>query len=242
MLFVLLLSGAACLAQVSDYRTERVVLPINVEPTHGAFDSLWISETWIRNGSNSPLYISPLLYADWFVFPGATLIPPLWPQPVGAPAGDMIRIGSTEPARIQFNLRIRDTSRLSESWGTELPVVRESEFLAEKIVLLNIPASHEFRRRLRIYEALISWPPGHSGGDVMVRIFSIPENQFLWERRVSLAGQRTLAYGEIPLDSQFEGHNRARVEIEPLRPWMKIWAFISITHNEAQQVTTVTPQ
>jgi len=240
--FGLLLRAASSLAQLGDYREQEILLPIHVDPTHGNFGSRWISELWLRNGTDRRLYIFPLTYSDWFVFPGETQMPPVWRRPVGSPPGQLLLITSTDPDRIRFNLRVRDTSRQSESWGTELPAVRESEFRRERIVLLNIPADDRYRRVLRIYQPL---PRGHIGGDVVIRILGIPDDQLLWEQRMTLKGRGNpyiSAYLEVPLNSQIAGVARARVEIVPLYPWMKIWAFISVTNNETQQVTTVTPQ
>jgi hypothetical protein len=39
-----------------------------------------------------------------------------------------------------------------------------------------------------------------------------------------------------------EDSARARIEIEPTLPDMRVWAFVSITNNETQHVTLVTPQ
>ena len=40
---------------------------------------------------------------------------------------------------------------------------------------------------------------------------------------------------------QLQGHTRVSVEIMPLAQDLRVWAFISITNNETQHVTTVTP-
>lgn len=228
--------------QTIDYRYERFLLPIYAEPTHGAFGSLWVSELWIYNGTSRLAFVSPSLIADWGIFAGQVLNPSdsaVPKRPVGRPPGSYSLLAATEPRQVRFNLRIRDLSRQGGSWGTELPVIREEDFRQEKIVLLNIPAANSFRRTLRIYEPLAI---GQGGGDVIIQLVGIPDNQLLWERQVTLQRDPRYAYAEIPLNAQFQGAERARIEIEPLYPWMRIWAFVSITSNETQQVTTVTPQ
>jgi hypothetical protein len=218
---------------------ERLLLPINDEQTHGAFGSLWVTEIWLHNGSDQPIAVLPSLVADLFIVPGETVMLPLWPKAAGSPPGAFIWIGTNQPERIHLNLRVRDISREAENAGTELPVVREREFRSDRIVLLYIPADLRFRRTLRLYESLVL---GQHGGDVIVRIFSIPDNELLWERLVTLEGVSSLGYAEVPINTQFQGHGAARVEIEPLRQGMKIWAFISITNDDTQHVTIITPQ
>ena len=36
--------------------------------------------------------------------------------------------------------------------------------------------------------------------------------------------------------------NHLHVEIEPLMPYSRLWAFVTVTNNEPQHVTTITPQ
>lgn len=37
-------------------------------------------------------------------------------------------------------------------------------------------------------------------------------------------------------------HDTVRAEIEPLTEGLRYWAFVSVTNNETQHVTTITPQ
>jgi predicted SAM-dependent methyltransferase len=52
---------------------------------------------------------------------------------------------------VTLNARVRDVSRSDSSHGTEIPIVRVSEFRQDNIVLLNVPLEARFRNTLRIY-------------------------------------------------------------------------------------------
>jgi hypothetical protein len=158
-------------------------------------------------------------------------------------------------SNVALNLRVRDLSRSSESAGTEIPVVRQRDMLTATAHLLNIPTDARFRQHLRIYG--MSSPSG--GADVRVRISALDSSATLAEQTLSLRSaerQSSIptgpafisfpAYGEISaLTSTFpqiQASARVRIEVEPMTPGLVFWTFVSVTNNETQQVTTVTPQ
>jgi hypothetical protein len=227
---------------------ERLLLPIYVESNHGAFGSLWESELWVHNGTDEHLPIGPVALSHWpGVPPRQTIKPPITPSSAGHHPGLFIWIRRAQASAAHFNLRVKDLSRQSETWGTEIPVVRESAFRSDWLVLLNVPADTRYRKRLRIYEALII---GQSAGEVTVRLIGMEDGRTLWEQILALKGPPQGSgstpyqpgYVEIPINAQFEGSERALIEIVPFRDGMKIWAFVSVTNNETQHVTLITPQ
>lgn len=233
--------GPDCLAQSNGDQYEQVLLPIYAEPAPGNLESIWEPELWIYNGTRQFVSISPSTPPGWGINPEEAVSPDgsdVSKNPAGSPPGKLLYIFSPEPRQVHFNLRLRPVRGESESWGTELPVVREGAFTADTIVLINIPADSRFRRTLRIYELL---PLGQRPGEVMVWLWGIPDDPFLLGQHLTLEGA-ALAYAEIPLNPQFGVIMRARVEIVPAHPWMKIWAFVTVTNNETQHVTTITPQ
>jgi hypothetical protein len=158
-------------------------------------------------------------------------------------------------SNVPINLRVRDLSRSSESVGTEIPVVRQCDMLTTTAHLLNIPTDARFRQHLRIYG--MSSPTG--GADVRVRISALDSLTILAEQTFSLrpaerqpsipTGPAFIsfpAYGEISaLTSTFpqiQGSTRVRIDVEPMTPGLIFWTFVSVTNNETQQITTVTPQ
>lgn len=157
---IFMLLAVPCFAQ----EAERILLPvITLEPAAGAFGSLWESKVAVLNTRNTPLMVRGYVY-----FPRGCPLPPCTPGPV--PGGLTFHpvfsvLGSTpddgSPARfltvedgvgdVRVNLRIQDLSRQSLTWGTDIPVVRESDFTGRALTLVDIPTQDRFRWYLRIY-------------------------------------------------------------------------------------------
>jgi hypothetical protein len=143
--------------------------------------------------------------------------------------------GSAES--LAFNLRVADVSRAAITAGTEIPVVRVDD-MTGTIALLNVPARFGFRTILRIYSL--------DARDVMVSVDGV-------SRVVSLRPGRDMfepAYAEFndfPISPIPEiVSTTVQVSIPPSDPTpagprRRIWAFVTATNNETQQITTVTP-
>jgi hypothetical protein len=132
--------------------------------------------------------------------------------------------------------------------------VREGNALRATAEFLDIPVDSRFRSLLRVYD----FDPG-DGHEVEVRIFRTPStitfpspsslapDQLLLDTVLQLrnAGLPALYPGYATLsipDLLTVGINdRLRVEVVPLTPLLRYWAFVSVTNNETQHVTVVTP-
>jgi hypothetical protein len=105
--------------------------------------------------------------------------------------------------------------------------------------LAAVPAETAFRPMLRIYD-FDALPESR----VRIRIFAFESNELLVDEEVRLISPGTqfpgyarfTAFPEVP-----EG-TRVRIRIDALTPDLRLWAFVSITNNETQHVTLVTPQ
>ena len=123
---------------------EKILIPISAPaPVRGAFGSLWVTDTWLRNGALSS--------AGFLADPGCTFLPECPPgQPVtiapetshrlslGLPIeagfpGVFVYVERQAADQVAFALRFRDISRQSQTWGTEIPVVREGEFRSDRV-------------------------------------------------------------------------------------------------------------
>lgn len=165
-------------------------------------------------------------------------------------SGQFFYLRPADARKLRFNARIYDAAREERTAGAEVPIVRDADFTSDVIALLNIPVIPEVRHTLRIYDA-----DGRDETLVRIRIYSGFES----EPRVEVVrGLRTLirqstttaflpthpAYAQeelLPLlpPGPLEP---LRVEIEPVTPGVRLWAFVSITNNETHHVTVVTPQ
>ncbi|HUP44234.1 MAG TPA: hypothetical protein VM779_01865 [Thermoanaerobaculia bacterium] len=145
-----------------------------------------------------------------------------------------------QAARLSFNLRVRDLSRQAETLGTEIPVVRESEFLTEKMTLLNVPTDERFRPMLRVYRFLAFLEPP---GTVRLRFYRIgvTPDVLLSEQTLALAGSG-IGYAQLAsFPPEVLNETAVRIDLELLTP-MQFWAFVSVTNNATQHVTIITPQ
>ncbi|HEY0592952.1 MAG TPA: IPT/TIG domain-containing protein, partial [Thermoanaerobaculia bacterium] len=123
---------------------ELILVPLMFEGD-GAYGSRWTTALTVHNAGDAP--VDP-----WMAFvrcgPGARC----WPQ---LPAGATLHLtpattsnwihGYVYPAPreqaddLRFSLHVRDLSRAGESFGTEIPVVREREIGRAPIRLLDVP-------------------------------------------------------------------------------------------------------
>src|SRR5262249_8510400 len=100
---------------------ERILLPITVAPTPGAFRSMWSTDIWYRSDADELVQVYPLIVSD--NFPGnhvtVPLQVPLWGP--GHPPGQFLYVTRSLANSVHLNLRIFDTSRDALNFGTELP-------------------------------------------------------------------------------------------------------------------------
>jgi len=246
---------------------ETILLPLYVDDAlPGAYGSLWKTELWMRNGGSNPVSIAPaecppgqscpaVFPLTVTLQPGASLrnLPQFPPHPP-TPAR-LIYISRDGAHNVALQLRVFDVSRSTSNRGTEVPVVREEDFLTAPATLLNVPISPRFRQTLRIYD-MREVPGGASlEAAFRVRIYSQQEGTTadLLEELTLVAGSpESGTFRQEPLFAQSgnladglasAGDDAAvRVDIEPLTAGSRYFALINVTNNDTQQITTISPQ
>jgi len=136
--------------------------------------------------------------------------------------------------RIAASLRVADLSRSTQSFGTRIPIVPEREFRSDFLALVDIPMSANFRNTLRIY----SLDPQTS---VHLRVINYNSTAIESERDFDLRDAVDMFHPAYAQLSDFVPSGRARIEIEPRTPGKRIWAFVTVTNNDTQQITVVAP-
>ena len=253
-------------AQVAGKAYTRVLIPIVLkEPLPGLQGSMWTTELTLSNTSTVPASVYPYFVNGPFcnecgpplVAPNSTLSP-IVPSAGSPLRGTFLYIEKDHLRDIQLSLRVRDVSRTSDSWGTSLPIVREERF-SDTLSIIDIPATDDFRRTLRIYGLDAADPT-----PVRVRLYGRNENptdatqarqdDLLGEMTVSLmtdASQAFLvdklfpAFAEIQSLSgiaSFGSYKKVRIDVTSLGTNRKIWAFVSVTANSTQHVTILEPR
>jgi len=132
---------------------------------------------------------------------------------------------------VSANSRIRDTSTLIA--GTEIPVVREDDF-TDHLRLLNVPTGKNFRALLRV------WTSGEPVNQFFFNIDQIPS--FAPNTVPLKPAQGELRYGTFDLTPFLDSPNEHLDISAGVTAGTRIWGMISITNNDTQQVTIISPQ
>jgi len=220
---------------------DRLLLPVFIPTTLGAFDSQFISRFTVMNKSEQPLDVYGASFPCFILCPASET--PVATIRAEEPISNILQSG--RPGTFLYvpkgrendftgTLRVQDLSRQAETWGTEIPIVRDRDFTDGTTNLLDVPLKEGFRETLRVYST--------TQGLVRARVFSTGETPgLLADTIVPLRAPRDIhdpAYGELGL---YIAGDVGRVEIEPLTPGLRYWAFVSVTNNATQHITTITP-
>jgi hypothetical protein len=241
---------------------ERVLLPIYLNGVvPGSHGTQWATDLWMHNAGPANVSIADR------VCPAGLACPPVIPLTLTLEAGhslhnptDFFPPSRNNPSQLLYifnagaqdlsmGLRVADISRNTLNGGTDLPVIRESELLTRTTQLLNVPLDNQtFRILLRVYdlsysEALFAVRMYASEGPVAPALYATtltaktPKNGPF---------RPEAAYAELDitqlLNLRLAWPQTARIEIEPMTPGSRYWAFLSLTNNQTELVTLVTPQ
>ncbi|HEX8620055.1 MAG TPA: hypothetical protein VF911_20915, partial [Thermoanaerobaculia bacterium] len=205
---------------------ERVLLPVLFN-ARGANGSDWQTEALMSNRARWPI----ATYLDGTLTSRQT-------RGLNAQAqylsGTAVLVPRAESEHLAFALRVRDVSRVAEGFGTEVPVVKEAGMFRGTMTLLDVPLDPAYRVKLRIYAF------GELGASTTGRIRGF--GTFNMTRSCSGAADCAMTpwYAEIDLPVTVEDA-RANLYVTPPAGASLAWAFASVTNNETQQVTIVTP-
>jgi hypothetical protein len=217
---------------------DRILIPV-IYNGPGQKGSRWATDLWMMNGSN---YSVPFLR-------GA--VPQLDAEQIAsvvvdAPNGHILYPVRGTTDELSINVLARDLSRQSEALGTEIPVVRERDFENRRILLMNIPSDPAFRVTLRAY-ALDELPLDGRMNYWIYDLETGAQVAFGILRLEPPANEQTPWSGTIgdllAVHPEIANKGRLRLSISPLRAdtGARFWAFISVTNNETQHVTVISP-
>ncbi len=235
---------------------ERILLPVYIDGTvAGANGTQWKTDFWLRNDGTETVSVSPWTCLGDVCGGVVPLSYPLAAQyalhnPQGLASAQrsnpsqLIYLFKTPEPHVSANLRVADVSRSELNAGTDIPVIREADLLTGRAELLNVPIdAAQSRALLRIYDvtstdaqyAISLFPqteePGFTVTSVFVHATTPHTGQF----------RNEAAYAQVDLTALLHAVGNVRVEVTPLTPGSRFWAFASITNNETQLVTLVRP-
>jgi hypothetical protein len=219
----------------------KALVPIGVgEEIPGAFGSRWMAFLNLYNmGTTNVRSCTGGIATRPEYAPGTTTHYPAPKESLGQGAFICIQ-GSSDD--VVLNLRIQDLSRQALTWGTEIPVVYEKDVRTHSLALVNVPTDERFRQTLRIYD----WD-GNRGEAFRLRIRNRQGIVLVDEvltpipaLQPHLPGYTEVSWlaGTYP---QITTEEQVTLEVSPVNPAVRFWAFVSVTNNETQHVTTVTP-
>lgn len=229
---------------------EQILLPLVGDQSVGAFGSTWKTEVILHNASTDDIPLrgancSPLILTPCPLFhlpPLSTVTSTIFNAPDFE--GAFLYVPRVHDSDVDVLIRVQDTSRKAQTWGATLPIVRPIDF-RRSVRLNGVPTDTHFRSTLRIYGYSVS------NDFVAVRIFDPASPQPLVETDLPLrvwnpSDDRFPSYARLDFLSdafhQIQGHETVRVEIQSnTTPPKPIWAFLTVTNNDTQQVTVIAP-
>lgn len=206
---------------------ERFLVPIYVPPVKGAYGSEFRTDFRAREKEPTGIVLFGVHTRDSDVLS-------LGHSPLGygprrfvydGTPGRFFYVNDEHAQKFSTNLRVYDTSQADENHGTEIPVVHESEF-DQRLLLLGIPTDPRYRSTLRIY--------GVTPGAVTVKVGETEPVTLYLKGAADVYEPAYAQFTAFPI-----GTETLDVQIESESA---VWAFVSVTNNETQLISTITPQ
>ena len=238
----------------------RYLVPVVGGPAPGANGSLWTTELTVHNPRAQEIFVfgdrcggvisSPPCENNYHIPPATSmrieLVPATFSRGAFIYLPDDPNFGPTP-----MTLRVRDLSKDAQNLGTEVPIVQLRDF-AQIVIVTDVPTDFRYRATLRLYNS------NERPRRVTMRVYPLSGTTPIETQTIDLAGVNILVFDPTPLHPGYAEVDpltplvrataqRVRIEIEdPLRqivspPPPPIWALVSITNNETQQVTMITP-
>jgi hypothetical protein len=265
---VVLMLLTPAVAAADDF--ERLLLPLVVADLPGAYGTIWHTDLVVRNEGDVPLEIfsSECIFrcvtttCSVPICPGFVATPPHAPLEedlvqheigvIGNP-GSLLHIPRGAGRNVVVSLRLFERSRMSNEFGVEIPVIREVDLFTNVLWLPDVPMPSGARTHVRVYG--VESPSGEAR--VRVRTYRGEGDLPAFDAAFDLqAGSSTLAtpkpgeyierkasYLLLLLPPELTTNAMPlRVRVDPITPGLKFWAMASVTSNDTQHVTLVTPQ
>lgn len=225
---------------------ERLLLPVFLPPVDGAHGSIFATDFRVFTSAQESIGLPGLNDRCIITCPDFPSIGGGQEEAnfeytgrVKSP-GAFFYVRNDRIADLVAQLRVHDISRSATNFGTAIPIVRDEEFRTDPVVLLGVPTDARFRNTLRIYAK-------HNPEVVIV----IENDSTRVERRLQLREGDELfkpAYAEFTDFPTGVGPVRVTVSyvepvlVDPAPEPEPIWAFISVTNNDTQHITVISPQ
>jgi hypothetical protein len=229
---------------------ERILIPVAASgpgPSAARFET----EISITNVSDEPLPVTgaavtpssfePQIFP--IVPPHSTTVLGFLNHGLGHP-GAFIYVPARQARDAITSVRVHDTSRDAAAFGVRIPAVSDLDFAAT-IRLTGIPTDQRFRSTLRVYGY-----DAKNFGPVTLRVRDDADGTLLATVPVALKAdpsQEDIIPASVqlsldPIIAPLRNHPRLRIDIADSDAIRPIWGLVSVTNNQTQEITLVTPQ
>jgi hypothetical protein len=225
---------------------EEIVIPLALNRVEASHGTVWLSEISVYNDSDVSVPIDPEICYNFgtpvLCHTAARRVEPhssLTIEPRATHAGYpsmFVRPPAAHADRLYFTVRLHELSRNPDGPGVEIPVIRSRDFQSKQVWLPATPTGACYRSTLRAFTR---------GVNVTVRVTDPATGELLAEQRI---------YRSLPTDIDSFGattvsdllaapgvrsHGKVNIEVRSTSP---VWALLTLTDNETQQVQVFTPQ
>lgn len=249
---------------------ERILIPVSERS--GAYGSSWSTTLLAMNTASTDAILFqtpgcslPHSGCDGFPLPQDTLsaatVRSVYTVADFVNPSVLLYVDPEHASDVHFSLHTRDVVNDAATAGAEIPVVRERDLLRGRVDLLNVPMSVRSRIHLRVYDPFperrvrngrgflrvkvsfyrLSGPPQWNSADEPDAVHEISGSEGLFSRPFPASASYAAIHNVEHLPGLEPGQSY-RIQIESDDPESLIWAFVSITNNETQHVTLVSPQ
>lgn len=217
---------------------DRVLIPVIYEGP-GLNESRWATDVWMINGStyDIPFMRGPVLQLAREQMTKITTF---------APNGYVLHPAKDSTDQLAINILVRDLSKQSEALGTELPAVRERDFKTRRVTLLNVPSDPKYRLTLRVYS--FDPLPGMNTVQYWAHTMSTSEQATFWTAELKPPRHENEPWSAtvdlMTAHPEIANKGALRVTVMPVRTDLagpRFWAFVTVTNNQTQHVTAITP-
>jgi hypothetical protein len=244
--------------QARGVNSERVLIPVAYTGA-GAHGSFWNTEIHAINRSTTDWRTPGVTFHLVCPLPIGCFLEALAPDQIGvltaddtylqAPHGMFIYLPEGQPGAVSLWGRVR-VSRFFPYGGTDLPLPHEREFQTRPLLLPFVAVGRgPVRTSLRLYGIDVTRP-------LTVRVRALRR----WIEPLPPAAEVTLQlapggtygevfprYAELDLQAAFAAAGMSFADIEVVADVQpgdlaRIWALVSMTNNETNEVTLVTPK
>jgi hypothetical protein len=251
----LLAAGNGVMDLPADF--ERILVPLLTPPVQGAFGSEFRTALSVHSSSEGAQIeikgLSPICILSACPTVDSIVLDPgqdVTDIELSGTPGRFIFVRAEDRKQLGINLRAYDVSREASNFGTEIPLASADDFSSDSIRLAGVPMTPAFRKTLRVYsayetEVVVSFEGREIIGSPVI---GPPPSVVLRLRRQGTSMFET-AYAVL---SQFPHYPYPlTIVVRPIPPCAicpqphfaePIWAFLSVTNNNTQHITTITPQ